>query len=119
MHARKTPDMPEVLRSGPSVSDLRRHHTRPPAPRFSQQMMQLGAVASNVAFAVLGGAAIGYGFDWLLGTKPWLFLVFALLGLVGGLVSLVRQTRALMREQGESMRGVPPAPDEPTDEQNH
>ena len=115
---KKPPEMPDVLRSGPSVSDLGRR--REPSPTFalSRQTMRLGAIASNVAFAVLGGAAIGYGLDWLLGTGPWLFLGLALLGLVGGLVSLVGQTRKLMREEGESMRGVPPTANDSPDEQN-
>lgn len=36
------------------------------------------------------GFGIGYGFDSLAGTKPWLMLVFTILGLVAGVKVMLR-----------------------------
>ncbi|MCB1506144.1 MAG: AtpZ/AtpI family protein [Hyphomicrobiaceae bacterium] len=47
-------------------------------------------MASELVGAVLVGAAIGYGLDWVLGTKPWLLLVFFVLGFAAGVLNVMR-----------------------------
>jgi ATP synthase protein I len=36
------------------------------------------------------GAALGYGADWLLGTSPWGFILFFLLGFAASVVNAIR-----------------------------
>ena len=47
-------------------------------------------MASELVGAVVVGAAIGYGLDWVLGTKPWLLLVFFVLGFAAGVLNVMR-----------------------------
>ena len=47
-------------------------------------------MASELVAAVLVGGLIGYGLDYLAGTKPWLFLLFFILGFAAGVMNLVR-----------------------------
>ncbi len=47
-------------------------------------------IGSEFVGAILVGAAIGYGLDYLLGTKPWLLLVFFLLGFAAGVLNVMR-----------------------------
>ncbi|MGD9784369.1 MAG: AtpZ/AtpI family protein [Hyphomicrobiaceae bacterium] len=47
-------------------------------------------IGSEFVGAILVGAAIGYGLDLLLGTKPWLLLVFFVLGFAAGVLNVTR-----------------------------
>ncbi|HRY05906.1 MAG TPA: AtpZ/AtpI family protein [Hyphomicrobiaceae bacterium] len=47
-------------------------------------------IGSEFVGAILVGAAIGYGLDYLLGTKPWLALAFFLLGFAAGVLNVMR-----------------------------
>jgi ATP synthase protein I len=47
-------------------------------------------LSSELVAGVLVGAALGWGFDRLLSTSPWGFVVFFLLGFVAGVVNVVR-----------------------------
>lgn len=52
-------------------------------------------IGSEFVGAILVGAAIGYGLDYLLGTKPWLLLAFFLLGFAAGVLNVMRGYRQL------------------------
>jgi ATP synthase protein I len=53
--------------------------------------MALGfRLSSELIAGVVVGAAIGWGFDRLLSTSPFGFIVFLLLGFVAGVVNVVR-----------------------------
>src|ERR1700744_1544202 len=47
-------------------------------------------LSSELVAGVVVGAAIGWGFDRLLSTSPFGFIVFFLLGFIAGLINLVR-----------------------------
>jgi ATP synthase protein I len=47
-------------------------------------------LSSELVAGVLVGAALGWGFDRLLSTSPWGFVVFFLAGFVAGVVNVVR-----------------------------
>jgi ATP synthase protein I len=52
-------------------------------------------LSSELVGGVLAGAAIGYVLDWLVGSKPWGFIVFVLLGFAAGLLNLMRAAGVL------------------------
>jgi ATP synthase protein I len=57
--------------------------------------MALGfRLSSELVAGVAIGAAIGWGFDHLLSTSPFGFIVFLLLGFVAGVVNVVRTAGA-------------------------
>ena len=66
--------------------------------------------------AIILGGAIGWGLDWLLSTKPWLLIVFFLLGTVAGVKNVIRVTSPKGRDEVRNSRlsgGQAPDKDEP------
>ena len=57
----------------------------------SQMSMAMRAGSEFVA-AVLVGAPIGWGLDWLFHTKPLFVILFFLLGVVAGVMNVIRAT---------------------------
>ncbi|CAN5153511.1 AtpZ/AtpI family protein [soil metagenome] len=47
-------------------------------------------LAADFVAGVLLGAAIGWGFDKLVGTSPWGLIVFLLLGFAAGILTVMR-----------------------------
>lgn len=47
---------------------------------------------SEFVAAILVGGAIGFGLDWVLHTKPFLTIVFFMLGVAAGTVNVIRAT---------------------------
>jgi len=68
-----------------SVDSAGREDVRPP-PGMALAM-RLGA---EFVAGVAVGAALGWGFDRLVGTSPWGLIVFVLLGFGAGLLSVMR-----------------------------
>ena len=55
-------------------------------------------MASEFVAAILVGGLIGFVLDRWIGTQPWLFLLFFVLGLVAGTLNLVRGYQSMQRE---------------------
>ena len=64
----------------------------------SQAEVAWRMVIELVAGIVIGGA-IGYGLDALLGTRPWLLIVFVLLGFAAGINVMMRTAREVAGAQ--------------------
>lgn len=57
----------------------------------SPSPMGIGArVGVELVSALAVGLAIGWGLDWLLGTRPWLLALFVLLGGAAGVANVWR-----------------------------
>ena len=63
--------------------------------------VQYTGVGLEFAGAVAGFAIVGYWVDSHYGTKPWGILVGVILGLVGGLYNLVKESLQATREAKE------------------
>ena len=57
-------------------------------------------VASEFVSAILVGAAIGYGIDWLLGSSPWVMILFLLLGFAAGVLNVMRSADEFSKPYG-------------------
>jgi ATP synthase protein I len=57
-------------------------------------------LGSDFVAGVVVGAALGWGFDWLLGTSPWGLIVFLLLGFAAGILSLMRTAGLIAKRPG-------------------
>ncbi len=55
-------------------------------------------MAAELVAAVIVGGLIGYGLDKWLGSKPWLFLLFFVLGFAGGVLNVVRSYERMQKE---------------------
>jgi ATP synthase protein I len=72
-------------------------------------------MAAELVAAVLVGGIIGWGLDWVLGSRPWLFLLFFLLGFAAGVLNVMRAYERMQRElgagKGDSIGQQPPDDD--------
>ena len=65
---------------------------------YSQAQMAWRMVIELVAGLGIG-FGIGYGLDSLLGTTPWLMIVFILFGLAAGVKTMMRSADEIQRDQ--------------------
>jgi ATP synthase protein I len=72
---------------------------RRPSGRTVRSVGALSAVGLSLVVAIVMGAAIGYGLDAWLGTKPWLFLLGFVMGVAAGVVSVFRVVDAVSRSE--------------------
>ncbi|MGP1272830.1 MAG: AtpZ/AtpI family protein [Phycisphaerales bacterium] len=82
----------------------------------TQRLMEVGAIGTEFAVAVVGGAVLGYGIDYLAGTAPWGLLAGCVVGLVWGFVRFVRTGLAMASgspTRGKAGRRPPTPPDAP------
>ena len=82
------------------IRDSRKVRTDQPGTESGDKAARASAMAlgfrlsSELVAGVVVGAAIGWGFDRLLSTSPFGFIVFLLLGFVAGVVNVVRTAGA-------------------------
>ena len=55
-------------------------------------------MAAELVGAVIVGGAIGWGLDRWLGSTPWLFLLFFVLGFAAGVLNVVRAYERIQKE---------------------
>ena len=72
-------------------------------PKTFNKYLRLSTVGLELGFSVLLGLFIGQYLDGVLGTEPWLLLLFLLLGAGAGFRRLYR----LLKEVGESSAPPP------------
>jgi ATP synthase protein I len=63
-------------------------------------------MAAELVSAVIVGGVIGWGLDWMLGSRPWLFLLFFLLGFAAGVLNVLRAYERLQREYTAAGGGI-------------
>jgi ATP synthase protein I len=68
---------------------------------FTQGSLAWRMVIELVVGMVLG-LALGWGFDSLLGTRPWGLVIFALLGFAAGVRTMLRTAREVQSGKGEA-----------------
>jgi len=74
---------------------------------YSQAQMAWRMVIELVAGLGIG-FGIGFGLDTLLGTTPWLMVIFVLLGFAAGVKTMIRSAQELQRkaENDQAARGA-------------
>ena len=55
-------------------------------------------MAAELVGAVIVGGAIGWGLDRWLGSTPWLFMLFFVLGFAAGVLNVVRAYEGMQKE---------------------
>jgi len=63
-------------------------------------------MAAELVAAVIVGGAIGWSLDWVLGSRPWLFLLFFLLGFVAGVMNVMRAYDRMQSEFAAKGGGI-------------
>jgi ATP synthase protein I len=75
----------------------------------------------ELVVGMLLGLGIGYGLDALLGTRPWLLVVFAMLGFAAGVRTMIRTAGEVRQGRGEAARMTrsgAPGPAAPADDED-
>lgn len=71
---------------------------KPARPNF-RKIADLSSVVLMLPSSIIVGLFMGYTLDRWLGTRPWLLLIFTVLGIVSGLLSLVRALSKYSKDQ--------------------
>jgi ATP synthase protein I len=84
----------------------------PPADHMESHYSQAQHAWRMVIELVAGlclGAGIGYGLDWLLGSGPWLLIVFTLLGFAAGVKTVISSAQEIQKlYEARATPGAPP-----------
>jgi ATP synthase protein I len=57
--------------------------------KFIKRMANASSVGTSLAFSILIGAGLGWWLDKVFDTKPWLFLIFMVLGIIAGFKNMI------------------------------
>ncbi|MCU4651287.1 AtpZ/AtpI family protein [Roseibacterium sp. SDUM158016] len=68
---------------------------------YSQAQLAWRMVIELVAGLGIG-FGIGFGLDAVLGTRPWLMVIFTLLGFIAGVKTMIRSAEEVQRKQMEA-----------------
>jgi ATP synthase protein I len=102
-NAKRSPDPPK---RGSLTSDLEARIARAQAERRAEDGPADGAaarynasavargfrLASEFVAAIIVGAGLGYGVDYVFGTTPWGLVILLLLGFAAGVLNVIRAT---------------------------
>ncbi|MFO0752813.1 MAG: AtpZ/AtpI family protein [Thermodesulfovibrionales bacterium] len=66
------------------------------------QLLELSGIGIQLVVSTIVGLAIGYWLDRLLGTSPYLSLLFLFLGIISGFVNMVRLVRKAEKDKDGS-----------------
>jgi len=98
---------PEDLRAlGDRIEALRRQDLpkqRPKAPASGEVAIRF---ATELVSAVVVGAAIGWGLDWLFHTRPILTIVFFMAGAGAGIVNVNRASKEITERTAAAARAA-------------
>jgi F0F1-type ATP synthase assembly protein I len=61
----------------------------------------LSGIGFELVAAVAGFTLIGYGWDRHFGSRPWGLLTGAILGLIGGMYNMIRQSLSAFKQDGD------------------
>jgi ATP synthase protein I len=87
----------------------------PRAPEDHTQAQMAWRMVTELVAGLLVGFGIGMGLDALFGTRPWLLVIFTLLGFAAGVQTMLRTAREMQRAQGGTRNAA--AGKAPTDRQ--
>ena len=98
---------PEDLRSlGERLDELQRQN-RPPKQAVAPSSGEIAIrFATELLSAVVVGAAIGWGLDWLLGTRPILTVVLFVLGAAAGIRNVSRASKEITERTSAAARAA-------------
>lgn len=70
---------------------------KPQGPDF-RRLAELTSIGLMLPSSIAVGLFMGYFLDRWLGTHPWLLLVFTVLGIASGLISLLRALKKELKD---------------------
>ena len=80
------------------------HAPKPHTPDPHSQAQLAWRMVIELVAGMAVGFAMGYGLDLLLGTKPWLMVVFLLLGFAAGVRAMIATAREMTAPERQEER---------------
>ncbi len=96
LEAAKAPDAPSAI--GPSAR--------------GRALGDAFKIVADLVVGVAVGCAMGWALDRLLGTRPWLLVLFLVLGFAAGVSNVIRTARRMQAEAAPLQRSAKPAADD-------
>jgi ATP synthase protein I len=56
-------------------------------------------ISTEFVAAVVVGSTIGFILDNLFGTKPWLIIIFFIIGVIAGMFNVIRSAKLMQKKQ--------------------
>ncbi len=84
----------------------------PQAPPKNAGMAMGLRLASEFVSAIVVGAVIGYGIDWIAGTAPWAMIVFLMFGFASGVMNVIRSANKMQAPLDPGIKDLPDDDDE-------
>lgn len=110
----------------PEPEDLRRLQTRLDEVRRREAAKnpQSAPTPMGVAFrfgtemiaGIAVGGALGWGIDWLAGTRPVFLIVMFVLGAAAGVLNVMRAAKEMTEQAAKAAKGAPSVPDSEDEE---
>jgi ATP synthase protein I len=98
-----SPNEPEELRKLGDRLDAAEQRVTPRSKEPPPTSMGIALrFSTEMVVALILGGLLGYGIDWLAGTKPIFMIVFFVLGAAAGILNVVRAARELNAEMAKN-----------------
>lgn len=98
--------------------EVRKRHAEPEPDQRARgaAMGQAMKIAIELVVGIAVGGFIGKVLDDQFGTRPWLLIVFLMLGFAAGILNIVRTARRLQAEAEPLQRSAKSVPDDEEDD---
>jgi ATP synthase protein I len=98
--------------------EVRKRHAEPEPDQRARgaAMGQAMKIAIELVVGIAVGGFIGKVLDDQFGTRPWLLIVFLMLGFAAGMLNIVRTARRLQAEAEPLQRSAKSVPDDEEDD---
>lgn len=106
-----SPEPDDLGALGKRLDEARRREAGKQVPVAPTPMGIAFRFATEMVTALLVGGGLGYGLDWLFGTKPIFIVVMFMLGAAAGIRNVMRAAKEL-NEQAASGANVPAVKDD-------
>jgi ATP synthase protein I len=97
------------------VSGTRAERQRGPSPWASPAVGQALRFAVELVVGVGVGGFIGWFLDQQFGTRPWLLVLFVIIGFAAAIMNIVRAAQKMQAEAEPLQRAAPSVPDDDDD----
>lgn len=101
-----TPEPDDLKRLGARLDEVRQRDKRKEQPPPTLPGIAF-RFSTELVVAVAMGGAMGWGLDWLFGTKPIFILVMTLFGIAAGFRNVIRAARELNAQNVEAQASAP------------
>ncbi|MEM6762656.1 MAG: AtpZ/AtpI family protein [Pseudomonadota bacterium] len=89
----------ETLRAQLQSKEEAAEREQNPSPSTAAGFAAAFRLSTEFISAIAVGVAFGFGLDWLLGTTPWLLILFLLLGFAAGVLNVLRSAGLIQTPQ--------------------